>query len=141
VATQDEGRKLPGDGGAGLDLRPRDLRVVATAIAENDNEVVDAALTLTTAQVPVLHRRVLDLSIIQRDQFNDCRMKLVLVTLRSGTTFQIRDVRSLFRDDQRAVELTGIALVDAEIGGKLHRATNALRNVHERTVGKDCGIQ
>src|SRR5690606_9091720 len=118
---------------AGLDLRPRDLRVVATAIAALGHEVVDAALALSVARVPVLHRRVLDLSIIQRDQLNDSRMKLVLVTLRSGTTFQIRDVRALFRDDQRALELTGIALVDAEIGGKLHRATNALRNVHERT--------
>src|SRR5690606_10258479 len=92
VATQNAGRILPGDGGAVLDLRPRDLRVVATAIAALGHEVVDAALALGVARIPVLHRRVLDLGIIQRDQFNDCRVKLVLVTLRSGTAFQIRDV-------------------------------------------------
>ena len=44
VAAQDAGGVLPGDGGAGLDLRPGDVRVLAPAIAALGDEIVDAAL-------------------------------------------------------------------------------------------------
>src|SRR3546814_7584354 len=44
-------------------------------------------------------------------------------------------------DLQRAFELARIFRVDAEIGGKFHRAADALRDVDEGAVGKDGAVQ
>ncbi len=66
VAAQDAGGILPGDRRARLDLRPGDLRVLAAAIAALGDEVVDAALALGVARIPVLHGRVLDLGVVLR---------------------------------------------------------------------------
>ncbi len=52
-------------------------------------------------------------------------MELVLVADGRRAAFQIADVGALVGNDQRALELAGIALVDAEIGRQLHRAANA----------------
>src|SRR5690606_23630767 len=67
VAAQDAARVLPGDGRAGLHLGPRDLGVPAPAVAALGDEVVDATPALGIAGIPVLHRRVLDLGIVERD--------------------------------------------------------------------------
>src|SRR3546814_3809291 len=67
------------------------------------------------ARIPILYGRILDLGAIQRDQFDDGSMQLVFVTLRCGAAFKIRDVCIVFADDQRALELAGIAFVDAEV--------------------------
>src|SRR5262249_38479354 len=63
LAAQDAARILPGDGRAGFDLRPGNLRVLAAAIAPLGDEIVDAALAFAVARIPVLHRRVLDLGV------------------------------------------------------------------------------
>ena len=68
-------------------------------------------------------------------------MKLVLIAHRRGAAFQIRDVGTLVGDDQRALELAGILLVDAEVGRQLHRAAHALRHVDERSVGEHRRVQ
>src|SRR5205085_11964439 len=60
IAAQDAARIFPGDGGAGLDLGPGNLGVMAAAIATLGDEVVDAALALGVAGIPVLHRRIFD---------------------------------------------------------------------------------
>src|SRR5215470_6631818 len=60
IAAQDAARILPGDGGAGLDLCPGDVRVAAMTVAALRDEVEDAAAALAVARIPVLHRRVLD---------------------------------------------------------------------------------
>src|SRR5680860_922830 len=65
IAAQDAGRVFPGDGGAGLHLRPGDLGAVPSAIAALGDEVVDAALPLRIAGIPVLHRRILDLGVFE----------------------------------------------------------------------------
>ncbi len=121
VPAQDAGRVLPGDGGARLHLRPADLRAVAAAVAALGDEVVDAALALGIAGVPVLDRRVLDLSVLERDQLDNGGVKLVLVALRRRAALEIGHVRALVGDDQRALELASLLLVDAEIGRELHR--------------------
>src|ERR1700760_3543187 len=54
IAAQDAARILPGDGGAGLDLGPGDLRVPAAAVAALGDEVEDAALAVGIAWIPVL---------------------------------------------------------------------------------------
>src|SRR3546814_9125660 len=66
VALQDAARVLPGDRRAGLDLGPGDLRVAPAAGAALGDEVVDAALAVIVAGIPVLHRRVLDLGVVER---------------------------------------------------------------------------
>src|SRR6185437_5857153 len=56
VAAQDAARIFPGDGRAGLDLGPGDLRIAAAAIAALGDEIVDPALAFGIAGVPVLYR-------------------------------------------------------------------------------------
>src|SRR5205807_4580648 len=63
VALQDAARVLPRDRGTRLDLGPRDLRVHAEALPPLRDEVVDPALPLLVAGVPVLNRGILDLRI------------------------------------------------------------------------------
>src|SRR4029453_8523004 len=66
AAEQDAARVLPGDRRAGLDLRPRNLRTRAAALAALGHEVVDAAAAFLVAGIPVLHGAVLDLGVFER---------------------------------------------------------------------------
>src|SRR5215472_15061072 len=54
LALEDAARILPGDGRAGLDLRPGDLRAATAAGAALGHEVVDATLAAGVARIPVL---------------------------------------------------------------------------------------
>ena len=105
----------------GLDLRPADLAVFAAAGAPLGDEIVDPALPVGIAGIPVLHRAVFDLRIVERDQLDDRGMELVLVALRRGAALEIADVAALFGDDQRPLELPGVAGIDAEIRRQFHR--------------------
>src|SRR5690606_34394138 len=60
VAAQDAARVFPGDGRAGLDLRPGNLGAAAAAVAALRHEVVDAAFAFLVARIPVLDRRIFD---------------------------------------------------------------------------------
>jgi hypothetical protein len=126
---------------AGLDLGPGDLRVAAAAGAALGDEVVDAALAVLVARIPVLHRGVLDLGIIQRHQLDDGGVQLVLVAHRRGAAFQVADIGAGVGDDQGALELPGVGGVDAEIGRQLHRAAHALGDVDEGAVGEYRRVQ
>ena len=108
----------------------------AAAVAALGDEVVDAALAVLVARIPVLDGRIFDLGVVERDQFDHRGMKLVLVARRRGAAFEVAHVGALVGDDQRALELAGVLLVDAEIGRKLHRAAHARRHVDERAVGE-----
>ena len=114
---------------------------VAAAVAALGDEVVDAALAVGVARIPVLHRRIFDLGVVQRDQLDHGGVQLVLVAHRRGAAFQVADVGALVGDDQRALELAGVLLVDAEIGRQLHRAAHARRHVDERAVGEHRRIE
>src|SRR5204863_10172370 len=59
VALEDAAGILPGDRRAGLDLRPRDLRVLAAARAALGDEVEDPAAAFLVARVPILDSPVL----------------------------------------------------------------------------------
>jgi len=86
-------------------LRPGNLGIDAAAVRPRlVTKIVDAALAFGIAGgYQFLHRRVLDLGVIQRDEFDDGGMKLVFVALRRGAAFRDKlDVRALVRDDQRA---------------------------------------
>src|SRR5439155_8963340 len=95
VTLQDAARIFPGDRRTGLDLGPRDLGAGTTAGAALGHEIVDAALALGVARVPVLHGRVFDLRVLMRDQLDNRGMQLVLVALRRGAAFEIADIGAL----------------------------------------------
>ena len=86
------------------------------------------------AGIPVLHRRVLDVGIIESDQLDDRRVQLILVAHGRGAALEIADMAARVRNDERPLELPGLRGVDAEVGGQLHRATHALGHVDERAV-------
>jgi hypothetical protein len=95
VPAQDAGRILPGDRRAGLHLRPHHLGAVAAAVGALGHEVVDAALAVLVARIPVLDGGVLHLRILQRDDLDHRRMKLVVVALGRRAALQIADVGPL----------------------------------------------
>src|SRR5215469_9824585 len=128
VTAQDAARVFPGDGRTGFDLGPGNPRTVALATSPLGNEVEDAAAPLGIARIPVLDRRILDLGIVERNQFDDRCVKLVLVASWSGAALQIAHIRAPVGDDEGALELAAVAFVDAEIGRQLHRTTHARRH-------------
>src|SRR5262245_28034231 len=136
VAAQDAARILPGDRRAGLELGPGDLRVDAAAQPALGDEIVDAAAALGVAGIPVLDGRILDLGIVERDELDHRGVELVLVAHGRGAALEIAHIGAFVGDDERALELAGVALVDAEIGRQLHRAAHAGRYVDEGAVGE-----
>ena len=62
---------LPRDGGARLDLCPRELRLRPTAVTALGDEVIDTALTFLVARIPVLHGRVLHFGILLHDNLDN----------------------------------------------------------------------
>src|SRR4030095_11016281 len=106
---------FPGNRRAGLDLRPRDLRIHAAACTALGHEVINSALAGLIARIPVLHRRVLDLGIIERDELDDCGVKLISIELRSSTAFVVCDVATFFGDNQSSFELTRLLRVDTKV--------------------------
>jgi hypothetical protein len=95
---------------------PGDLRVAAAAVAPLGDEVVDAADAVLVAGVPVLDSGVLDLRVVERDQFDDGCVQLVLVAHRRRAALEITDVGPFVRNDQCPLELAGVDGVDAEVG-------------------------
>ena len=116
LAVEDAAGIFPGDRAAGLDLGPADLAALALAQRALGDEVVDPALALSIAGIPVLDRAVLDLGIVERDQFDHRGVELVLVALRRGAAFEVGDVGALVGHDQGAFELPGVFGIDPEIG-------------------------
>src|SRR5439155_27154052 len=109
----------------------------ATALSLLSDEIVDASLSLLVSRIPVLHRRILDRSVVVRDQLDYGRMQLVFVAHRSRTSFKIADVAAFVRDDEGALELACLLRVDAEVGRQLHGAAHPFRDVDEGTIGED----
>jgi hypothetical protein len=72
------------------------------------DEVVDAALALGVAGIPVLDGRVFHLGIFVGENFDHRGVQLVLVAHRRGAAFEIGDVAALVGDDQGALELAGV---------------------------------
>ncbi len=141
VAEQNAARIFPGDGRAGFHLRPGDARVLAFAQAALGHEIVNTALAVLVAGIPVLHRAVFDFRVVVRDKLHHRRVQLVFVPHRRGAAFEVAHLRAVVGHDERALELAGLGRIDAEIGRKLHRAAHTLRDITERAVGEDGGIQ
>src|SRR5258708_29023539 len=105
VAAQDAGGIFPGNGRAGFDLGPRNPGAVAAAIAAFGDEVVDSALAVLVAWIPVLDGGIFDLGVPQGDQLDHAGVQLVLVAAGRGAALPIWNVSPLVRDDERAREL------------------------------------
>ncbi len=141
VALQNAARVLPGNGRAGLYLGPRDLGVHARALAALGHEVVNSAAAFLVAGVPVLHGGVLDVGVVERDQFHHRRVQLVLVANGRRAAFEVTHRSAFVGDDQRPLELPRLRCVDAEVGRQFHGAAHALGHVHKRAVGKDRRVE
>ncbi len=141
VANQEHARIFPSDGGAGFDLGPGNLGIATGAFAALGHEIVDAALAFFVAGIPVLDGRVFDLGAFHRDEFDDGGVELIFVAHRGGATFEVADVAAFVGDDEGAFELAGTGGVDAEIGRKLHRATDALGDVAEGAVAEHGAVE
>ena len=105
------------------------------------DEIQYAAFALGITWIPVLHCGILDFSIFSYDDFYYRCVKLIFITHRCGTSFEIGNVSSIVADDEGAFKLTGIARIDAEVGGEFHGTTHALGYIDERTVGEDCTVE
>src|SRR5437016_11772747 len=68
-------------------------------------------------------------------------MQLVFIKLRRRAAFKIRNVSAFFGDDQRALELSRLRIVDAEVSRQLHRASHTFGNETETSIGKDRTVQ
>ncbi|MPM80704.1 hypothetical protein SDC9_127754 [bioreactor metagenome] len=90
---------------------------------------------------PVLDGRVAAVSILLHNDLNNCGMQAVGRISRSGTTFNIVDAGAFVDDDQRAFELAGAFVVDAEVSLQRHIANDAFRHIDERSSGPDGRIQ
>src|ERR1700733_9612 len=90
-ALQDAAGILPGNGRAGLDLSPGDFGILATAGSALGDEIVDSALAVLVAGIPVLHGGVFDLCVVERDQLDNRSVQLIFVANRSGAAFEIAD--------------------------------------------------
>ena len=72
-----------------------------------------------------MDRRILHFRILHDNNLNYCCMKLVLISLRSGASFQVTEIRPLFRNDECPFKLpcpageTVIRLKHREPGTKL----------------------
>src|SRR6185312_659715 len=114
--AQDAARILPGDGRTGFHLGPGDLGIGAAAIATLGDEIIDSALAVLVARIPVLDGGILAFGIVEGDEFHHAGVTLGFVAHRGGAAFEITDVAVGFGDDQRALELGGLLLVVAEFG-------------------------
>ena len=52
-------------------------------------KLIDAALAVGVARIPVLHGRIFDLGVVKRDEFDHGGVQLVLVAHRRGAAFEI----------------------------------------------------
>ena len=142
VALQNAARVLPRDGGARFDLRPADSAVLAGTLAALGDEVIDTACArFAVAGVPVLHGRILDACVFLGQEFHDSAMELLARKFWSGAAFEVAHACVVIGDNQRAFELACFLVVDAEVGGKVHRALDSRRNIDEASVAKDCAIE
>ena len=140
LAAQHAARILPGDGRAGLYLSPGNLAVIVRDAAFG-HEVINAAAPLRIARIPVLHRGVFDFGAVEGHQFNHRGVQLVFIAHRRRAALQIAHMTAFIGDDQRALELAGLGLIDAEVSGQLHGTAHALGNVHEGAVAEDGAVQ
>jgi hypothetical protein len=76
-----------------------------------------------------------------RHQLHHGGVQLVLVTLRCGAAFEVADRAAFLGNDERALELPGVACVDAEVRGQLHRAFHPLGDIDKGAIREHRRVQ
>src|SRR6516225_5491401 len=99
VAAQNTARIFPGDGRAGLELGPGNLRVLAAAVAALGDEIEDPTAAAGVARIPVLDGRILDLGVLERDALDHRGMQLILVPHRRGAALDVFFLNALAAAD------------------------------------------
>ena len=131
VALQYRTRVFPSDSRTRLHLCPNQFGIIPFTNTSFGHEIIDTAFPVLISRVPVLHGTIFYLRVLLYHNLHDSRMQLILVPLRSSTSFQITHETFLFRHDQRALKLPRVRRVDSEISGQLHRTTHPFRDVNE----------
>src|SRR3546814_5778146 len=85
------------------------------ALGALGHEVVDAANSIFVAGIPVLHRRILDLRVFQRDQLDHRRVQLVLVAHRRGAAFQVGNLGAVFEIGRATSELQSLMRISYDV--------------------------
>ena len=89
-------------------LGPTDVTAGATTLATLGDKIINTTDTFLVTCIPILNRRILNVSVIKCHQFNYSCMELVGVEHRRGAALKITDAGGLFRDNQCALKLTRI---------------------------------
>src|SRR5690606_7617567 len=105
---------FPGDRRTGFYLGPGNFGV-GVAHTALGHKVVNTTLAFFVAGVPVLHRGIFNLGIVERDQFHYRRVQLIFVALGGSTTFKVTDVGTFVGNNQGALKLAGVLFVDTKI--------------------------
>ena len=132
---------LPRDCRTCFYLCPRQTSILTTEMPALGDEIEYSAFAFSITWIPVLHSGILDFCVFSNNDFYYRCVKLIFIAHRCGTSFKVGNVSSIVANDESALELTGIARIDAEVGGKFHGTTHAFRNVDERTIGEDCAVE
>ena len=90
--------------------------MVSLAYSPFGNKVKNTSLAVLISRIPILNSGIFYFGIFQCDDLNNCGMQLILITHGSCATFEVADIASFVRDDERALELAGLGSIDAEIG-------------------------
>ena len=117
VAFEHAAGVFPGYGTAGFYLGPREFRIVAAAQASFGHEVIDTAIAVLIAGIPVLNGGILHFGAVFHYYLHYGGVQLVLVAHRGCAAFEIRHIRLVVGHYQRALKLACSAGIDAEIGG------------------------
>ena len=117
------------------------MTALTTALATLGDKIINSTNAMFITCVPVLHGGVFDRGIIQNHQFDHSRMQLVGVKHRGCAPLQITYRSSFLGHDQGALKLARVAGVDAEVGGKLHRARHPLGDEHEGAIAEHRRIE
>ena len=141
IAIQHAAGVFPRNRRACFHLRPADFGSRALAQGPLGHEVINAAPAFGIAGIPVLHRGIFNLGIIERDELHNGGVELIFIAHWRGAAFEIRDIAALICDNQRALKLARIFSIDAEIGAQLHGAADAFGNVDKGPIRKDCAIE
>ena len=136
VATQHTRRVFPCDGRPCFHLGPRQLCPFSAQVAALGHQVEHTTPTLFVARVPVLHGGVFHFGTVVHDNLHDGGMQLVFVAHGSRAPLQVGDIAVVVGNDECALELSGVAGVDAEIAAQLHGTAHPLGNVDEAAIGE-----
>ncbi len=107
VALQNAARIFPGDGRAGLDLRPGNLRVRALCTGRAWSRNCKCRPAVLVAGIPVLHGGVFDLGVVQRDQVPPPPREADFRRASARCSLRVTHVGAFVGHDQRALELAG----------------------------------